>query len=173
MSDKQQFFDSLKEIEQFSLFLTDSADQLDEEIQTNCIQLSIPSELQITGREIIEFLNRVKLNRQAQLQNSSLKNGLIHYLWHDEQAGQLRFNFISVAHQKLPFGCAIFLVESEEEIVADFLSSNYLQGISWEEFTDASAMPVVAEVATEEAFTLKVYQEIIFRSSAHHTQSLR
>lgn len=173
MSDKQQFFDSLNLLEQLPLFLTENINRLSEEIQANCTQLSIPAGLQIDTLEIIEFLNKVKLNRQAQLQNSSLKINLIYYLWHDEQAGQLRFNFINAAHQTLPFGCAVSLIKSEEEVVADFLSSNYLQGIPWEELTDISAMPEVAEVAIEAAFTLKVYQEIIFHSSAHHPQSLR
>ncbi|MBF9222190.1 hypothetical protein [Hymenobacter ruricola] len=169
MSNKQHFFDIFKEIEHSSLFLTDRADQLKEEIQANCIQLSVPAGLQIESDELIDFLKRVRSNRQAQLQNSDLKTDLIYYLWHDEQAGQLRFNFINSSHLKLPFGAAVSLVGNEAEIVDHFLISNYSQGVAWEDFNAISE--AVEELTV--TFTLKVYQEIIFQSATHHPQPLR
>ncbi|MBO2009563.1 hypothetical protein [Hymenobacter negativus] len=165
MNDQQRFFDGLEEIEQLPLFLTDNTNQLSKEIQINCIQLSIPAGLQIEPPELLAFLNKVKLNRQAQLQNSGLVTDLIYYVWHDELAGQLRFNFLSSLHHTLPFNCAISVIASEAEIVADFLSSNYLQSIPLEEFIAAVDSPADTSVA---AFTCKVYQEIIPNSSTRH-----
>ena len=93
---------------------------------------------------------------------------LIYYLWFDEQAGQLRFNFINSNHDKLPFGCKLVFVDSEKEIIDDFLNSNYLDGIPWSEFkvVDKTKQENVAAVEEEnlETFTLKVYKQMIYRN---------
>ena len=93
---------------------------------------------------------------------------LIYYLWFDEQAGQLRFNFINSNHDKLPFGCKLVFVDSEKEIIDDFLNSNYLDGIHWSEFkvVDKAKQENVAAVEEDnlEIFTLKVYKQMIYRN---------
>lgn len=161
MFNNQEFFDSIAPFEQLPLLLADDTERLSEEIQENGIHLSLPAGLCLEVPELVAFLNRVKLNRRTQLQASSLTTSLLYYLWHDEQAGQLRFNFISSLHQKLPFSCAISLVEREADIVTDFLSSPYLQQIPWTDFTAASEVTIAVEDAPVAAFVCKVYQEII------------
>jgi hypothetical protein len=106
-------------------------------------------------------LLRVKRNRQHQLQNSALKADLIYYPWFDEQAGQFRFNFINANHQKLPFRCKLIFVENETEVVNQFLSSAYLNGISWEELENADSDALAAWSSDNRdganSFQLKVY----------------
>jgi hypothetical protein len=40
----------------------------------------------------------------------------------DDQAGQLRFNFINSNHAKLPFGSPVIIVQTEDEILLDYLT---------------------------------------------------
>lgn len=172
MSDKDLYFESLAEIKQLPLFLSDTTDQLSQEIQANCVYLSVPGSLQIEVPELLAFLQEVKHDRQLQLQSSGLKINLLYYIWHDEIAGQLRFNFINSLHQKLPFGCNISLVDNEMEIITDFLHSNYLQGIVWQELiaVDAGLAFETAD-ATVAAFSCKVYQEQISYNSTTLSRS--
>ena len=174
MSDKNKYFESLSEIEQWPLFLTDSINQLSEEINTNCIYLSIPAGIQVQLHDLLAFLRKVRLNRQLQLQNSGLAIDLVYYVWHDELAGQLRFNFLNSSHQNLPFGCTVSLVENEAEIVSGFLNSSYLQGIPWDEFaTVDDEINCAMDDSNIATFTCKVYQEIIPNLSTKPPQSLR
>jgi hypothetical protein len=75
-----------------------------------------------TVDELRKFLNDVKADRKEQLKQSKNKAGLIYYIWVDEQAGQLRFNFINANHSQLPFDASLIFVDNEEEILSDYLS---------------------------------------------------
>lgn len=165
MSSEAEFYERLKEIELYPLFLADQLDRLDEEIEQNCIWISISKAVaaQTSGTAFNEFLLRVKRNRQQQLQNSALSTDLIYYSWFDEQAGQFRFNLINAKHEKLPFGCELVFVESETEIVNQFLSSAYLDGIPWEELENVdSDCPAACPSNKDDganSFQLKVYHQ--------------
>jgi|SRR6185436_4009318 len=168
MSEKEKYFDSLREFETTELFLTNTTDLVNDEIENNCVLISISAELakQTSSTDFITFLNRVKTNRRQQLQESSLDVNLIYYLWFDEQAGHLRFNFINSNHDKLPFGCELVFVNNEKEILDSFLNSNYLEGIPWNELETIDTTQQsnkITEDKTEETFTLNVYREIIYR----------
>ena len=53
---------------------------------------------------ILILFERIIENRQQQLDQANTDHGMIFYLWFDELALQLRFNLISDAHERLPFG---------------------------------------------------------------------
>ena len=80
---------------------------------------------------------------------------------------QLRFNFINSNHDKLPFRCKLIFVDSEKEIIDDFLNSNYLEGIPWNELKVVDKVEWENIAAEEEenlkTFTLKVYRQMIYR----------
>ena len=50
---------------------------------------------QTTTTDFLEFIQKVKDNYKNQLDKSTLDIDLIFYMWFDEMAGQLRFNFIN------------------------------------------------------------------------------
>jgi len=171
MTEKEKFFDDLREFESSELFLTNSTDLIREEIKHNCVLVSMSSNAakQASTSDFISFLDRVKVNRRQQLQQSSLNIDLIYYLWFDEQAGQLRFNFINSNHDKLPFGCKIFFVESEKQIIDEFLDSNYLDGIPLSELEiyDKSLQfkrEIKGDENIEKTWTVRVYRQIIYRN---------
>ena len=121
MGDKEELFKDLQDIKADRLFITASTDIVEEEIKNNCWSIlmteEIASECQVV--ELIEFLRDVKADRREQLKKSEYKVGLIYYLWVDEQAGQLRFNFINSNHDRLPFGARLAFVDSVHGIVSD------------------------------------------------------
>ncbi len=121
---KQEFFKDIEVIKSDKLFLTDSIDHVNEEIKHNCWSISINDELskEFSVDELSNFLKEVKTDRREQLRRSKSKVGLIYYVWVDEQAGQLRFNFINSNHDKLPFRSQLTLVTTENEILTDYLT---------------------------------------------------
>ena len=72
-------------------------------------------------------------------------------------ANALRFGFINAAHDKLPFGCKLQIVDSEAEIVQNFLASSAGNPLDLANFTDD------INDDEEREFVLKVYQEIILK----------
>jgi hypothetical protein len=121
---KQEFFKDIEDIKSDKLLITDSVDNLNEEIRNNCWSISINEELskEISVDELANFLKEVKKDRQQQLRHSNSKVGLIYYIWVDGQAGQLRFNFINSNHDRLPFGSQLTFVAIEKEILTDYLT---------------------------------------------------
>ena len=121
---KQEFFKDIEDIKSDKLLITDSVDNVNEEIQSNCWSISINDDLskEISVDELADFLREVKTDRKEQLRHSSSKIGLIYYVWVDGQAGQLRFNFINSNHDKLPFGSQLTFVTIENEILTDYLT---------------------------------------------------
>ena len=124
---KQEFFKDIECIKADKLLVTDSVDNVNEEIQNNCWSISINDELskEILVDELADFLKEVKKDRQQQLSHSNSKIGLIYYVWVDGQAGQLRFNFINSNHDKLPFGSQLTFVTKENEILTDYLTRRH------------------------------------------------
>jgi len=130
MGDKEALFKDIQEIKSDRLFITDSVDNLEEEVKNNCWSISMKKEIASACEvdEVIEFLRDVKADRREQLKKSEYKVGLIYYLWFDEQAGQLRFNFINSNHDRLPFAARLAFVDTENEIISDFLASSMTDG---------------------------------------------
>ncbi len=161
---KEAYLEDLeKDLLNDKMFITERTDLVDKEITSNCWVLSFPEELvdKVSSFEILEVLIKVKANRQGQLESSGVAVDLIYYLWFDEQAGQIRFNFINSFHKGLPFGCKLDFVETEKEIIDDFLHSPYLNGIPMGELKNVDPNEEKYKVEEGLPFTLKVYKEII------------
>ena len=154
---KEEFYKDLLEIKTDKLFITDRTDLLEKEIETNCWSISVPPELSevIGNEELIQFLADVKINRIEQLNQANANIDLIYYLWHDEMAGQLRFNFINKNHKELPFKASIETADSEKLVIRKYLvdlkeSKGYEKNDS--EFN-----------GNESDFKLEVYKEYLKR----------
>lgn len=122
---KEEYFQDLAEVITDKIYLTESLSELDKEIRENMWALNIDSDMaeKVTVSDYSQFIDDVKLNRQLQLQQSNLNlDKLLFYLWHDEQAGQLRFNIIHAHHMKLPFHVVLETVDSQDEIIKAFLA---------------------------------------------------
>ena len=120
---KEELYKAIEEIKSEKLFITDSVDNVDEEIKNNCWAISINDEIikECSVDEMKAFLKDIKADRKEQLSKSNVKVGLIFYLWVDEQAGQLRFNFINSNHSNLPFAAPQSFTNEEDEILLDYL----------------------------------------------------
>lgn len=136
MSEKENYFRKLSNLESSKLFLTDRVDLLKQEISCNCIRLALPPD-GTSVDELARFLGRIKENRQEQLANSSLTVDLVYYLWFDELAGTLCINFINSNHSTLPFACALQTADSERRILECFLHSPYSSGVPLAELEEA------------------------------------
>lgn len=167
-ANKTDFFNDLSNQISEPLYLTDKTDDVNQEINHNHWILSAPVDIlsQTTTIDLLEFIQKVKDNYKNQLDKSQLDIDLIFYLWFDEMAGQLRFNFINSNHDKLPFSCKLKYTNSPEEIVDHFLKSKYLEELPWSELEPIETKEQIAEAARLEKklrdnFVLTVYQEKI------------
>jgi len=158
---KLKFFKILKKFETVELFLTTNIDSLEAEIYHNmiCIEAYENISKEISVDEIISFLHNVKTNRKEQLVSNNNVSGLKFYLWVDEMANQLRFNFINSSHIKLPFNCDLKYVSDEKLIVKDFLNSD--NSIIWDSLNEAET-----NAKENQDYTLKIYSELI---EMHHS----
>lgn len=126
MTQKEAYFKDLESIVTEPVYLTASLDELEKEVAENMWSIGVSKELAgaISLEEVQAFLQRVKRNRQAQLAQHGWPGELRYYLWHDVQAGQLRFNFISALHEALPFAAPIDVCTDEAPIIRDWLQES-------------------------------------------------
>jgi hypothetical protein len=168
---KQEYLKSLEEIVQDSIYITDRTDELKKEIQTNHWSISINSVTAklVETEDIVSFLERVKQSRAEQLNLSTVDVDLVFYLWFDEQAGNLNFNFINSNHLNLPFALQIENVDKEVVIIEEFLNSKYVGGIEWDELQAMDESPEVSN----RMFKVKVYTEAMKRKPRKHNKNYR
>lgn len=160
---KEEFFDNITDIISDRIYLIENIDELSKEIENNHWSIGIDSGTAklIDINDLRLFLREVVSNRIEQLEISNKNIDLLFYLWFDEQAGNLNFNFINSKHSRLPFGANLEFVDSIDLILKDFLDSDYLDGIPFNELSDEN-------IKTEENnsnFVLKVYKSILTKSS--------
>lgn len=160
---KEEFFENINEIISDKIYLTDSLDKLNEEIETNkwSIGIDFKTAKVIGNEDLKKFLGKVIQNRIEQINKSKLNINLIFYLWFDTQAGNLNLNFINTKHEKLPFGAELEFTDSMDTIINDFLNSRYLEGIPFDELENVSDDAIAKE---KNDYKLKVYQEEIVKT---------
>jgi len=162
---KEEYIQSLDEIVKDEIFITSETDLLEKEISENFWTISVKQEIanQLNVEELLNVIARIKSNRREQLSKSSIEIDLIFYMWHDDQASQLRFNFINSNHLSLPFGTKVKLIKSESQILSEFLKDNHHDGIGYNELKEIEKNEN-GEFPLEEKFQtsgLNVYKELI------------
>ncbi len=79
---KEEFLEIIRPFESVELFVTESIEELKKEIYENMIPIGISENFvgAVDVNDILNFLERVKLNRKNQLLNSLIKVDLIYYV---------------------------------------------------------------------------------------------
>ncbi|WBA44246.1 hypothetical protein [Hymenobacter canadensis] len=150
MSHKEAYFQDLESIVTEPVYLTASRQELEKETAENMWSLGVSEELAgaIAPEEVQAFLQRVKRNRREQLAQCGWHGGLRYYLWHDPQAGQLRFNFISALHNALPFAAPVDECADEASIIRAWLQKS---GSMTSQLLDSAE------------YRVRVYEEVLLR----------
>jgi hypothetical protein len=88
----------------------------------------LPSEAELT-----RFVEAAVDLRKRQVESMGAKPATF-YLWHDEQAGQLRFSVARCLPDSLPFRCPVTRADAANEVIRDFLTSGRSNGlVAWSE----------------------------------------
>ena len=113
MKTYNEYLDEVYALAKVGIYITNKTDNLNKEIEENCIKIGVQEEFveNIDPLTFSIFLSSVKQNAKAQLSKSNLNVNLIFYTWLDEQAGQLRYNFINSNHEKIPFVAELNFVD--------------------------------------------------------------
>jgi hypothetical protein len=148
MTSKEAYFQDLESIVTDQVYLSASRDELEKETAENMWTIGVSVELAgvIAPEEVQAFLQRVKRNRREQLAQCGQPGGLRYYLWHDPQAGQLRFNFISVLHEALPFSAPVTACAHETSIIR-----------AWLQVSEGMGSPLMDSVDHR----VQVYEEVL------------
>ena len=113
MKTYNEYIDEVYKLATVDIYITDKTDNVNKEIYENNIKIGVPEHLvqDIDPLTFSIFLSTAKQNAKAQLNKSELNVNLIFYAWLDEQAGQLRYNFINSNHDKIPFVAELNFVD--------------------------------------------------------------
>jgi hypothetical protein len=107
-------------------------DDIEFEARGNLWTFSLSPEqtVAVSVADVEEFAVGVVDGRKASL-SARRAAPMVMYWWHDAQAAQLRFSMVSVAHGRLPFGCAVVTAASLSAVASSWLMSPTVNGISW------------------------------------------
>ena len=113
MKTYNEYIDEVYALAKVDIYITDKTDNVNKEIYENNIKIGVPEHLvqDIDPLTFSIFLSTAKQNAKEQLNKSELNVSLIFYAWLDEQAGQLRYNFINNNHDKIPFVAELNFVD--------------------------------------------------------------
>ncbi|MCH7345476.1 hypothetical protein LZ017_19030 [Pelomonas sp. CA6] len=99
----------------------------------NLWSLSFPADKLPNAVDLTRFIETAVDVRRAQAKSIGRKPATF-YLWHDEQAGQLRFSVARCLPDALPFRCAVKPAKAASEVVDNYLASSNVDGlIPWSE----------------------------------------
>jgi|JI10StandDraft_1071094.scaffolds.fasta_scaffold295952_1 hypothetical protein len=135
-----------------NLFLSQKTEDLGKEANENLHTFHITKELakNITLFQVKSIIEHAVSKFTDIVTKNNDQMRAILYVWHDFQAGALRFSIVTDRPGvKLPFSAEI-LPAPLEEIISDWLKSDYLEGIPWVEFTKAQVDKLIDEMPVEE-----------------------
>ena len=98
----------------------------------------------------LTFLAKLLEKCQNQIDNSIIKEPITFYLWFDEMASQLRFDFISGYIYQLPFDCKLKITKSPQKIIDSFLNTKVLP-------VELDELKELNEEQVRKSFILDVY----------------
>lgn len=145
-----------EQITESPIFIGCDKKLLNTEISTNMWAISLDDKIikNISLDKLLEFINNLVSKKKQQLSQLNISCPVIFYMWFDEMASQLRFNFISGLHEKLPFGCKLNIIDSPYPILTGFLQSQSDDKIPWKDLEEITNDYNEIE---ENIFTLDVF----------------
>ncbi len=143
----EYFGEYLHNLVTFPLYVGSSPSDVHEEARRNMWSISISQEQAeaLTKEDFLTFIEEVLQYKTRQVQDSDTDHGMLFYVWFDEQACQLRGSLVSDFHLRPPFACSLQLVDTPEDIVDNFLSSKYHDGIPSSELQEVTPSEDVPE----------------------------
>lgn len=99
----------------------------EKEISSNMwgISLSDNFSRKLVEIDIVKFVQQLIDLRQEQVNQNIIQPTILFYLWFDELALQLRFNFVSGCADQLPFTCSVKYLDLSNKIINQFVTATW------------------------------------------------
>jgi hypothetical protein len=120
------------------ILITHNSSGLHEEINENMWCITLSPRVNLSSKDLLNFLNVLLNKRSEQINQHELNGPITFYMWFDEMALQLRFNFISGCNT-LPFSVPIKLIDEPSEIINMFLKMRNWPEPIGEEFHESES----------------------------------
>ena len=105
----------------------------------NLWSLSFSADKLPSKADLTRFIDAAVDVRRAQAESIGMKPATF-YLWHDEQAEQLRFSVARCFPESLPFRCAVAPAGAANDIIGSYLASSRVDGlIPWSDLEPIDA----------------------------------
>jgi hypothetical protein len=132
-------FEDIKDLEfilSSDIFLSGITTLIDEEISNNmwCIAASSENIKKISVKKLNDFFDRLLEKRKRQIQELNITYGAVFYIWFEQDV---------------------------KEIISDFISSPYHDGIPWEELKECECDTFDEDEEDSKGYTLKVFKKHI------------
>lgn len=116
------FYDELSELLDMPIYIGEGEDELEKEVTDNthgvAVNLSIAEDVE--AEDLLHFISKLKESAQVAMTAANV-TALSFYLWHEE--GQLWYSMVNAKYARMPFADEFEQVDSEEDVVNDYLGS--------------------------------------------------
>lgn len=108
-------------------------DQPAEFVNTRWFDVTSEERLSLSVDQLISAFEQTARALRRQVGEMAFRGVATFYVWHDEQAGQLRCSVCSRSRADLPFGGSYYPTDDLRVIVTHFLSDDEPGVVSWDE----------------------------------------
>ncbi|MFJ8015194.1 hypothetical protein [Streptomyces sp. NPDC096339] len=123
------------------------------ELETNTWRLSAAEgdRESLSVSEVVAAFERTAVAIRGRVRELGFPGVATFYVWHDEQAGQLRCSTASLAPDALPFGGNYLACDDLRPVVAGFLADSEPGFVAWADLDDSGSNSEQADIEPESA----------------------